>query len=197
MQCSSKIYQKESYSHHKIPQIFIYSHPITFNMEKEKKRVAAVLTFIALLYFLWIIIVVLKENGYIFATTNFLLSLREWAIIGILLYLIFVIIEVYYYLSFPKEEKKVEGIKLVSTVTKKVMCNNCKTVFTIADTGKRPLRYTCPNCGGEGALRGTVAEGIRKMVACEKCKNIFEIYDTGERPFAYKCPECHYENSLS
>jgi len=166
-------------------------------MEKEKKRVAAVLTFIAFIYFLWIIVVALKENGYIFSTTNFFLSLREWAIIGILLYLIFVIIEVYYYLSAPKEEKKIEGIKLVSTVKKKVMCNNCKTVFTIADTGKRPLRYSCPNCGEEGVLRGTTAEGIRKMVACENCKNIFEIYDTGERPFSYRCPKCHYESSLS
>lgn len=180
-----------------IPQIFIYKHSITFNMEKVKKRAAAILTFLALLYFLWIIVVILKENEYILATTDLFLSLREWAIIGILLYLIFVIIEVYYYLSFPKKEKKVEGIKLVSTVTKKVMCNNCNTVVAISDTGKRPLHYTCPSCGGEGVLRGTTAEGIRKMVACGNCKNIFELHDTGERPFIYRCPKCHYEDSLS
>lgn len=165
-------------------------------MEKVKKRAAALLTFLAILYFIWILLVILKENEYIFTTTSFFLPLREWAIIGILLYLIFVIIEIYYYLSSPKEGKKVEGIKLVSTVTKKVMCNNCNTVVSISDTGKRPLRYTCPSCDGEGVLRGTTAEGVRRMIACENCQHIFEIHDTGERPFVYQCPQCHYEASL-
>ncbi|MEA2054069.1 MAG: hypothetical protein U9O96_02970 [Candidatus Thermoplasmatota archaeon] len=166
-------------------------------MEREKVKGAAVITFISLIYFMWLMVVVLKERGYILPNADLFLSLREWAIIGIILYAVFLIIEIFYYLSTPKKEEGAEGIKLVSAVIKKVFCNNCNTVFSITDTGVRPLRYTCPNCGGEGALRGKIAEGIRKNIKCGRCENLFEIYDTGERPLKYECPECHFEGAVS
>jgi len=165
-------------------------------MGKEKARGVAVLAFVSLLYFLWLMVAVLKDRGYILSGTDIFLSLKEWAIIGIILYAVFLIAEIFYYLSTQKEEKGAEGIKLVSAVTKRVVCSNCNTVFTITDTGVRPLRYTCPNCGMEGALRGKTAEGIRRHIKCEGCENEFEIYDTGERPLKYECPKCHFEGTI-
>lgn len=165
-------------------------------MGKEKARGAAVITFISLLYFLWLMVVVLKERGYILSGMNLRLSLKEWAIVGIILYAIFLIIEIFYYISIPKEEKGADGIKLVSTATKKIVCGNCNTVFTITDTGVRPLRYTCPNCGEEGVLRGKIAEGTMKKIRCERCDSPFDIYDTGVRPLKYECPSCHFEGVI-
>ena len=166
-------------------------------MGKEKARGVAVIAFVSLLYFLWLMVVVLKDRGYILSNTETFLSLREWAIIGILLYAIFLIVEVFYYLSASRGEAAgAEGIKLVSAVTKKIVCSNCNTVFTITDTGVRPLRYTCPNCGMEGALRGKTAEGVRRNIKCGECGNTFEIYDTGERPLKYECPKCHFEGQI-
>ncbi len=165
-------------------------------MGKEKARGAAVITFISLIYFMWLMVVVLKEKGYILSGTNLFLSLVEWAIVGTIIYAVFLIIEIFYYLSIPREKKMAEGIKLFSAVTKRVVCSSCNIVFTITDTGVRPLRYTCPNCGGEGVLRGKTAEGERKEIKCEKCENSFEIYDTGERPLKYECPSCHFEGTV-
>jgi len=166
-------------------------------MGKDKARGVAAITLISLLYFAWLMVVVLKERGYILAGTNLFLSLKEWAIIGIILYAIFLVVEIFYYLSSSKEKKEVEGIKLVSAVTKKIVCSNCNTVFNITDTGVRPLRYTCPNCGEVGVLRGKTAEGIRRSIICDECKNTFEVYDTGERPLKYECPSCHFEGTIS
>jgi predicted RNA-binding Zn-ribbon protein involved in translation (DUF1610 family) len=166
-------------------------------MGKDKARGAAVIAFISLLYFIWLMVVLLKERGYVLAGTDLFLSLKEWAIIGIILYAIFLVMEIFYYLSTPKEEKEVGGIKLVSSVTKKVVCSNCNTVFTITDTGVRPLRYTCPNCGEPGVLRGKTAEGVRKSITCDECEHTFEVYDTGERPLKYECPKCHFEGIIS
>jgi len=165
-------------------------------MGKEKARGVAVIAFVSLLYFLWLMVVVLKDRGYILSDTNIFLSLKEWAIIGTVLYAIFLIVEIFYYLSAPGEEGGAEGIKLVSAVSKKIVCSNCNTVFTITDTGVRPLRYTCPNCGMEGALRGKTAEGVRKRIKCGECENTFEIYDTGDRPLKYECPKCHFEGEI-
>ena len=168
-----------------------------FSMAKEKVRGAAVITFISLLYFLWLVVVVLQDQGYLLEGTDLVLSLRDWAIVGIILYAVFVMVLVYYYLTTGTPEKRTEGIKLVSAVTTRVVCDNCHTVFTISDTGVRPLRYSCPNCGEQGALRRKTIQGRRKNIACHHCENYFEVYDTGERPLSYECPHCHFEGALS
>ena len=166
-------------------------------MEEKRVRGAAVITFISVLYFIWLMIVVLQDQGYILSGTDMPLSLQWWAIIGIILFAVFFLAELYLYLTAPRREPRSEGIKLVSAVTTKVMCSDCHTVFTISDTGTRPLKYTCPNCGQSGALRKQMAAGVRKNVQCERCENVFEIHDTGERPLKYTCPECHHVNALS
>ena len=99
------------------------------------------------------------------------------------------------YITAPREEE--EEIKIVSEAIKKIVCSNCKTVFTIRDTGVRPLKYKCPNCGMEGVLRGKSVKGKRISVQCDKCGNEFEIFDTGERPLIYRCPVCHYQGEVS
>lgn len=35
----------------------------------------------------------------------------------------------------------------------KVRCGGCKNVLSIEDTGQRPLRHRCPNCGKLGEIR--------------------------------------------
>ena len=166
-------------------------------MAKEKVRGAAAITFLSLLYFIWLIIVVLKNQGYLLENTDLFLNLEEWAIIGIILYAIFVIVLIYYYLTLAPECKTSGGIKLVSAVTNRVVCDKCHTVITISDTGTRPRRYTCPNCGKQGALRRNTIQGKRRNIACQRCDGFFEIYDTNERPLTYECPHCHFEGALA
>ncbi len=166
-------------------------------MEEKRVRGAAVITFISILYFIWLMVAVLQDQGYILAGTDVPLSVQWWAVIGIILFAVFFLAELYLYLTAPRPEPRSEGIKLVSAVTTKVMCSDCHTVFTISDTGARPLRYTCPNCGQSGALRKHMASGVRKNVQCERCENVFEIHDTGDRPLRYTCPDCHHVNALS
>jgi len=166
-------------------------------MEEKRVRGAAVITFISVLYFIWLMVAVLQDRGYILSGSDLPLSVQWWAVIGIILFAVFFLVELYMYLTAPGKERRTEGIKLVSAVTTKVVCSDCHTVFTISDTGARPLRYTCPNCGQEGALRRQMASGVRKNVQCERCEHVFEIHDTGERPFKYTCPDCHHVNALS
>jgi len=166
-------------------------------MVKEKVRGAAVITFLSLLYFIWLVIVVLKDQGYLLENTNLFLSLEEWAIIGIILYAIFVIVLIYYYLTLAPEGKTSAGIKLVSAVTTRVVCDKCHAVITLSDAGTRPLRYACPNCGKQGALRRNIIQGKRRNIACQRCDDLFEIYDTTERPLTYECPHCHFEGALA
>lgn len=166
-------------------------------MAREKVRGAAVITFISLLYFLWLVVVLLQDQGYLPGSIDLVLSLRDWAIVGIILYAAFVMVLVYYYLTTGPQEKRAEGIKLVSAVTTRVVCDNCHTVATISDTGTRPLRYSCPNCGRQGVLRKKTAQGRRRNISCQHCENYVEIYDTGERPLSYECPHCHFEGALS
>jgi len=156
-----------------------------------KKIVLKVIFVASLLYFIWLIMAAVNES---FLKYNMYFSIKTWSIIGIALYLIFILIEAIFYLSQPHEEKEV---KIVTEAIKKVVCSNCKTTFTIKDTGVRPLKYTCPNCGMEGVLRGKNLKGKKMNVLCEKCHNEFEIFDTGERPLAYECPVCHYKGVLS
>ena len=165
-------------------------------MGKEKVRGAVVITLLSLLYFIWLVIVILQDQGLLLESTDLVLTLQEWAILGIILYTIFVIVLVYYYLTLAPKEEVSGGIKLVSAVTTNAVCDNCHTVIAVSDTGIRPLRYECPNCGKQGTLRCKTAQGIRKRVTCERCRENFEVYDTGERPLTYECCHCHFEGAL-
>ncbi|MCD6572786.1 MAG: hypothetical protein J7K95_01660 [Thermoplasmata archaeon] len=158
----------------------------------DRKTLLKAIFVISLLYFIWLIMAVANET---FWSYNLYLSFKTWSIIGIIAYAAFIIIEVLLYITAPKEEE--EEIKIVSEAIKKIVCSNCKTVFTIRDTGVRPLKYKCPNCGMEGVLRGKSVKGKRLAIECDKCGNEFEIFDTGERPLKYKCPVCHYQGVLS
>ncbi len=158
----------------------------------DRKILLKAIFVISLLYFIWLIVAAANES---FWNYNLYLSFKTWSIIGIIVYAAFIVIEVLLYVTAPKEEE--EEIKIVSEAIKKIVCSNCKTVFTIRDTGVRPLKYKCPNCGMEGVLRGKNIKGKRLAIECDKCGSDFEIFDTGERPLKYKCPTCHYEGVLS
>ena len=158
----------------------------------DRKTLLKAIFVISLLYFIWLIMAVANET---FWSYNLYLSFKTWSIIGMIAYAAFIIIEVLLYITAPKEEE--EEIKIVSEAIKKIVCSNCKTVFTIRDTGVRPLKYKCPNCGMEGVLREKSVKGKRLAIECNKCGNEFEIFDTGERPLKYKCPVCHYQGVLS
>ncbi len=157
----------------------------------DKKNVSMAIMIISLLYFIWLVVVAANET---MLHANMYLSLKEWSIIGIAIYIIFLAIEGAIYLSEPKEEER--EIKLISPAIKKIVCSNCKTVFTIKDTGVRPLKYTCPNCGMEGVIRGKNVKGKTRIIECEECGERFEIFDTGERPLHYECPFCHHKGVI-
>ena len=158
----------------------------------DRKTASKIIFVISLIYFLWLIVAAANN---VFWKYNLYLSFKDWSIVGASLYIFFIIIEVLIYATIP--QKKEEEIKIVSEAIRKVVCSNCHTVFTIRDTGVRPLKYKCPNCGMEGVLRGKSEKGKTIEVECEKCGNKFEVFDTGERPLKYKCPVCHYEGVLS
>ncbi len=157
----------------------------------NKKNLLKLIIVLAIIYFIWLSIVILNEIKFNY---NLILPLKIWSIIGIFLYAIFLLSEILIYLTLPKKE--IEEIKIVSEALKKVFCNNCKTVFNISDTGVRPLKYECPNCGMEGVLRGKVAEGKILKVLCKNCGNEFEIFDVGEKPLIYECPNCHVKGEI-
>ncbi|MCD6474143.1 MAG: hypothetical protein J7K47_04475 [Thermoplasmata archaeon] len=158
----------------------------------DRKTTIRVIFVVSLLYFIWLILVAANDS---FWSYDLYLSFKGWSIIGSVIYAAFIIIEVLLYITAPREEE--EEIKIVSEAIKKIVCSNCKTVFTIRDTGVRPLKYKCPNCGMEGVLRGKSVKGKRISVQCDKCGNEFEIFDTGERPLIYRCPVCHYQGEVS
>ena len=154
----------------------------------NQKNLLKIVVIASILYFIWLFIVALNEtmNG-----SKILLSLKTWSLIGVVVYVFFLFIEIMVYITTPKKETK--EIKLVSEVIEKIVCNSCHTTFTITDTGVRPMKYVCPNCGKEGVLRGKKVKGIVKTITCSSCGDKFEIIDTGERPLTYQCPSCHYE----
>jgi predicted nucleic acid-binding Zn-ribbon protein len=55
----------------------------------------------------------------------------------------------------PKPRAKPKGVKPgAKTVrTLKLRCKNCSTVFTLRDTGERPLYHECPGCKATGVLK--------------------------------------------
>jgi len=155
------------------------------------KNLLKAIVIVALLYLIWLVVAAYFEME----GNKILLSLKYWSLIGVILYVIFLILEIIVYLKSSKKER--EEIKIISEALKKVMCSDCKTVFLVSDTGVRPLRYTCPNCGKEGVLRGKTVEGKARKIVCENCNVEFEIFDTGERPLSYSCPNCHFEGVVS
>lgn len=157
----------------------------------ERDTLAKIIVVVSIVYFIWLIFVASNE---MYFKINLLLSLKIWSIIGIVVYALFFIIEIIIYKGKPK--KGAREIKIVSEALKKVACNNCNTTFTISDTGVRPLKYTCPNCGKEGVLKGRAIKGRIKEIVCSNCKNRFEIFDSGQRPLSYMCPNCHFEEVL-
>ncbi len=157
----------------------------------SQKNLLKLIIIISITYFIWLAIVTINEIKFGY---NLLLSLKSWSIIGMAIYILFLILEIIIYISTPKKE--IKEIKIVSEALKKVFCSNCKTTFTISDTGVRPLRYTCPNCGMEGVLKGRTTEGRRLKVICQNCNNEFEIFDTGEKPLIYECPNCHSKGEI-
>ena len=157
----------------------------------NQKKILNLIVLLAILYFLWLFIVALNE---IIRETTLLLDLKMWAIIGVVVYAIFLIIEILLYLTRTKEESR--EIKLVSDVETKVMCSYCKTTFMISDSGIRPIGYTCPHCGKDGALKGKKIEGTKFVISCSQCHDAFEIVDTEERPLKYECPHCHHQGDV-
>ena len=157
----------------------------------NQKKMLNLIVLLAIIYFLWLFAVALNE---IIRETTLLLDLKMWAIIGIVLYAVFVIIEVFLYLT--QEKGGTREIKLVSDVETKVMCSYCKTTFLISDSGIRPIGYTCPNCGKDGALKGKKIEGSKSTINCSQCNHVFEIVDAGERPYQYECPHCHHQGAV-
>ena len=157
----------------------------------NQKKMLNLIVLIAILYFIWLFSMALNE---IVRETTFLFELKLWAVIGVVLYAIFLIIEIFLYLT--KSQDKPREIKLISDIETKVMCSYCKTTFTIADSGIRPIGYTCPNCGKDGALKGKKIEGAKATVNCSQCNNTFEIIDSGERPLQYECPHCHHQGDV-
>lgn len=157
----------------------------------NKKLASKIIVLVSFIYFIWLVITAVVE---VFYNSKIFLSLKEWSIVGIILYILLLLVEVVIYISTP--EKKEKETKIVSEVIKKVVCSHCKTKFTVSDTGVRPLYYTCPNCGKEGALKGRVVEGESRFIVCSNCESEIEIFDTGERPLHYECPSCHVEGVL-
>jgi Zn finger protein HypA/HybF involved in hydrogenase expression len=155
----------------------------------KQKGVLNVIVLSAIVYFIWLFIVALNEvlNG-----TKLLVELRLWALIGVVVYAVFLVLEIIMYVMAGPSEPERE-YKLVEEVPARVVCSNCKTVFTIMDPGTRPLAYTCPHCGEDGALRGKKIEGIATVLTCRECDLTFEIMDTGERPIEFICPHCQCE----
>lgn len=158
----------------------------------KQKNTLRIIVIISIIYFIWLFIDALYEvmNG-----TKLLLSLKTWSIIGVVIYIIFLVMEILMYLA--SSEEKIKEVKLVSPALKKIVCSNCKTTFTISDEGIRPIYYVCPNCGKEGVIKGKKIEGISKLITCSNCDKIFEIIDTGERPLTYECPSCHFRGDVS
>ena len=157
----------------------------------KKIGILKAIVILAVVYFLWLFIVAVNDA---LGGSDIVVDLKTWSFIGIALYAVMLATELMVYVLYPEEEK--DEIKVVSEAIKQVTCSNCNTVFKISDTGVRPLRYTCPNCGMEGVLRGKKVEGIKKVITCESCHNNFEIIDTGVRPLKYVCPVCHYEGAI-
>ena len=160
------------------------------------KKTGLVLVAISILYFLWILAVSFHEGGYLLTDADFIFSLLEWTLIGVVLYLCIIVIFCFFYIIPTRKSLKTEGFKLVGGKKNQVVCGNCKTIFSFKDTDERPLEITCPYCKSKGVLKGKKISAKKHIISCSNCGNIFEILEWGKRPFEYECPKCHKRDSL-
>jgi phage FluMu protein Com len=96
-----------------------------------------------------------------------------------------------------------------SASVRQVQCQDCKAVFFIQDTGRRPLSNRCPNCKALGIYEGTLpAVGrlpkpepakalVELSLTCRRCNHAFNVTDTGVRPLQVACPNCKAQGVVS
>ncbi|MBW3583043.1 MAG: hypothetical protein KY455_08090 [Euryarchaeota archaeon] len=53
--------------------------------------------------------------------------------------------------AWPDEDEEEAWGDLPEAETFGLRCTRCRHVFTVTDTGERPLYHTCPSCGARGA----------------------------------------------
>jgi parallel beta-helix repeat protein len=78
-----------------------------------------------------------------------------------------------------------------------IKCPKCTELFIVQDTGQRPLKTKCPNCGAKGMIRGTALKPGKEEkvnIKCPKCSRIFKI--SGDEKY-FECPKCHTKGTLS
>lgn len=96
-------------------------------------------------------------------------------------------------------------------------CPECREMFTVEDTGERPLHTECPHCGaaghvnldnlpgdhdhaheGEAAAAGASAEPDHEEISleCPSCGTQFDVEDDGTRPLTATCPGCGSSGKL-
>ena len=92
---------------------------------------------------------------------------------------------------------------------RQVQCQDCKAVFFIHDTGRRPLTHRCPSCKALGIYDGKAppvgqvpkAEPVKAVVelslTCRRCSHAFNVTDTGIRPLQVACPSCKAVGAIS
>ncbi len=85
---------------------------------------------------------------------------------------------------------------------RQVQCQDCKAVFFIPDSGKRPLTHLCPSCKALGVYDGEAPpvgtpptprppkEIVELGLTCRTCSHRFMATDTGVRPMRIACPTC-------
>lgn len=86
---------------------------------------------------------------------------------------------------------------------RQVQCQDCKAVFHMPDSGRRPLMHNCPNCRSLGVYDGQAPpvgkppepEDAKKIIqlgiTCETCAHQFKVTDSGVRPLDVRCQECN------
>lgn len=115
-----------------------------------------------------------------------------WVIMGFILFLLVAVAAPIYAMS--KSTK-------VKAATRQVQCQDCKAVFFMPDTGRRPLTHPCPSCKALGVYEGTAApigkapivpkQNIARInLTCRTCQGKFIATDTGVRPLQVECPSC-------
>jgi phage FluMu protein Com len=96
-----------------------------------------------------------------------------------------------------------------SAAVRQVQCQDCKAVFFIEDTGRRPLSHRCPSCKTIGVYDGRAPpvgtlprpEPAKSLVelslTCRRCSHAFNVTDTGIRPLQVTCPSCKAVGAVS
>jgi Zn finger protein HypA/HybF involved in hydrogenase expression len=153
----------------------------------KSKTSLKVIIVIAVLYLIWLFVVAAND---VIRDSEIVLSLRMWSVIGVLIYALFLVLEIVLYLMSSR--KAFKEIKLVSETINKVVCSHCHSMFTISDPGNRPIPYVCPHCERSGVLKGRKTGGTTTHITCNQCSTAFEILDAEDHPLTYECPSCHH-----